>query len=84
MNDLELIFTMLGEASTKEIARNRNAQGFNENKIASKKGGVIAGDARKNLEVETGKSVSSSDNYLMTPEKRKRLDRKDENVDQEE
>jgi hypothetical protein len=35
MNDLELIFTMLGEASTTEIARNKNAQGFKENKTAA-------------------------------------------------
>jgi hypothetical protein len=46
MTDLELIFTMLGEASTTEIARNKNAQGFNENKKVAKEGGTIAGNAR--------------------------------------
>ena len=41
MTDLELIFSMLGEASTKEIAVNRNAQGFDQNKTAAKIGGKI-------------------------------------------
>jgi DNA-damage-inducible protein D len=64
MTDLELIFTMLGEASTTEIARNTDAQGFDENRTAAKKGGRIAGDARKQLEIEGGKPVVSPDNYL--------------------
>ncbi len=64
MTDLELIFSMLGEASTKEIAVNRNAQGFNENKTAAKIGGKIAGDARQQLEHESGKPVLSQENYL--------------------
>ncbi|MDD5055679.1 MAG: hypothetical protein PHZ00_05440, partial [Candidatus Peribacteraceae bacterium] len=64
MNDLELIFSMLGEASTTEIARSKDAQGFVKNRDAAHKGGKIAGDARKNLEVETGKPVVSDDNYL--------------------
>jgi hypothetical protein len=68
MDDLELIFTMLGEAATTEIARNRDARGFPENNEAAKKGGGIAGGARKNLENESGRAVSSSDNYLDTPE----------------
>lgn len=75
MNDLELIFTMLGEASTTKIARGRDAQGFVQNKSASRKGGKIAGDARKNLEVESGGKVSTQENYLEEPEavKRKKL-----------
>jgi len=47
MTDLELIFTMLGEASTTEIARKKNPQGFPENKQAAKTGGTIAGNARR-------------------------------------
>lgn len=50
MTDLELIFTMLGEASTTEIAKNKNAQGFIENHKAAKAGGNVAGNARKELE----------------------------------
>jgi len=64
MNDLELIFTMLGEASTTEITKNDDAQGRKENKNAARRGGRIAGDARKNLEKQTGKKVSVKDNYL--------------------
>jgi len=76
MTDLELIFFMLGEAATTEIARKQDAQGFGENKVAARKGGKIAGDARENLEVETGDKVVSPDNYLTEPESRKRLARK--------
>lgn len=72
MNDLELIFSMLGEASTTEIAKNRDAQGFGENKKAAKDGGKIAGDARKNLEIQSGKPVSTSKNFL-NQKPRKRL-----------
>ncbi len=73
MNDLELIFSMLGEASTTEIARNKDAQGFTENKTAAQKGGKIAGDARKNLELESGKKISTKANYLKEPQDKKRL-----------
>ena len=64
MTDLELIFSMLGEASTTEIARSHDAQGFDQNKKAAKSGGKIAGDARKQLEIESGKKVITKDNYL--------------------
>lgn len=64
INDLELIFTMLGEASTTEIARNRDARGFIENKHAARKGGSIAGSARKKLEAESGRKVLTKENYL--------------------
>ena len=50
MTDLELIFTMLGEASTTEIAKKKDAQGFPENKDAAVQGGTVAGNARKELE----------------------------------
>jgi hypothetical protein len=63
MTDLELIFTMLGEASTTEIAKNKNAQGFVENQIAAKTGGSVAGNARKELEEKSGKKVVSQENF---------------------
>lgn len=69
MTDLELIFSMLGEAATTEIAINKDAQGFVQNKEAAKKGGKISGDARKKLELESGKPVISDDNYLDLPQK---------------
>lgn len=73
MTDLELIFSMLGEAATTEIARKQDAQGFPENRVAAHKGGRIAGEAREKLEVETGEKVSTGENYLDEPESRKRL-----------
>jgi DNA-damage-inducible protein D len=76
MNDLELIFSMLGEAATTEITKTKDAKGFDENRTAARKGGRIAGDARENLEKETKRMVVSRENYLSAPEKRKRLDKK--------
>ena len=73
MNDLELIFSMLGEASTTEIARSKDTQGLNENKTAARKGGKIAGDARKKLELESGKRVSTRQNFHGLSPSRKRL-----------
>lgn len=64
MNDLELIFSMLGEAATTEIARKNDTQGFTENQIAAIEGGTIAGNARRQLEQKTGKTVVSPQNYL--------------------
>ena len=70
MTDLELIFSMLGEASTKEIVINTNPKGFDQNKKAAKAGGKIAGDARKQLEIKSGKKVVTKQNYL--PETKKK------------
>ena len=78
MNDLELIFTMLGDASTTKIARNKDALGFDENKSAAKEGGTVAGVARKELEKRSSEPVVTSENYLKEPEsaKRKKLSKK--------
>lgn len=73
MTDLELIFSMLGEAATTEITRDRDAQGFVENKQAAAEGGTIAGDARKALETKTRKRVVSRQNYLNQPQNKKLL-----------
>lgn len=72
MTDLELIFTMLGEASTTEISKNTDAIGFSENKSAAQKGGKIAGDARIALEKVSGKKVVTNENYLQLSENKKR------------
>ena len=72
MTDLELIFSMLGEAATTEITRTQDAQGFDENRQAANKGGRIAGDAKRDLEKETGKPVVSQDNYLEISQKDKK------------
>jgi len=76
LNDLELIFTMLGEASTTKIARNKDALGFDENKNAAKEGGTVAGVARKELELRSGEKVVTQENYLNEPEIQKRLENK--------
>lgn len=73
MTDLELIFSMLGEASTGEIERTQNPGTFNEHKKASKEGGTIAKNARFELEQKTKHNVITSENYLAEPEKKKRL-----------
>lgn len=73
MNDLELIFSMLGEAATTEITRVDDAKGFQESKRAARKGGEVAGKAREDLERKTRKKVVSSENYLAIPEKRQKL-----------
>lgn len=72
MTDLELIFTMLGEASTTEIARTRAAQGFDENKDAAVQGGTVAGNAREELEKKSGRRVVSRQNFKELPESAKR------------
>ncbi len=76
MTDLELIFSMLGEAATTEIARNRNSQGFPQNKQAAHEGGTVAGNARRELETKSGRKVITSENYLalsQSPKKSARL-----------
>ncbi|MBS3113320.1 Bro-N domain-containing protein [Candidatus Woesearchaeota archaeon] len=78
MHDLELIFTMLGEASTTRIARNKNAKGFIENKDAAAEGGTVAGIARKELEQRSGEKIATSDNYLQESESQKKRRLKDD------
>lgn len=77
MTDLELIFSMLGEAATTEITRVDDVKGFQENKRAAHKGGEVAGTARKDLEQKTRKKVVSRENYLsITQKERKQLNEK--------
>jgi DNA-damage-inducible protein D len=75
MTDLELIFTMLGEASTTEIARNKDAQGYNENLDTALEGGAVAGNARRDLEKKSGRRVPTRENFKEIPEavKRKKI-----------
>ena len=64
MTDLELIFTMLGERVTTEISRQEKPDSFDENKNVARRGGKVAGIARKETEKELGHSVISKENYL--------------------
>ncbi len=73
MTDLELIFSMLGEASTTKVTRAKNARGFKANKEAANIGGRIAGNALKELEKESGEKVITSENYLPEAKKTKLL-----------
>lgn len=61
----------MAEFSTRQIAENVKAEGFNENKEPAKKGGKIAKDARTALEEKTGKKVVDGSNFLLNEEKRK-------------
>ena len=64
MDDLELIFTMLGERVTTEISQQEKPETFDKNKNVANRGGNVAGTARKETEKELGRSVSSKKNYL--------------------
>jgi len=67
---------MLGEAATTEITRVDDARGFQESRRAARKGGEVAGKARKDLEQKTRKKVVSPENYLVNPQKEhKRLNK---------
>lgn len=80
MTDLELIFTMLGEASTTEITRNKDAQGYVENLDAASEGGAVAGRARIDLEKKSGRRISTKENFKQLPEAivRKKIKKKAE------
>jgi DNA-damage-inducible protein D len=73
MNDLELIFTMLGERMTTEISQEEKPETFDKSKAVAKRGGKVAGNARKEAEQELGRPVSTKHNYLSTTKKKKKL-----------
>ena len=64
MNDLELIFGMLGERVATEITQSRDSDGFDECKDSAVEGGEVAGNARVDAEKRIGKKIISSENYL--------------------
>lgn len=76
MSEAELIFTALAELSTRQIAEAEKAKGIQQNAIASKKGGAIAKNARKELESKTGQKVITSDNFLPPATEKKKLNKK--------
>ncbi len=75
MNDLELIFSMLGERVTTEITKNKDALGFVKCKGAATEDGEVAGNARKDAEKRIGKAIIPDENYLSGPEKKKKIGR---------
>jgi prophage antirepressor-like protein len=70
MTDLELILTMLGEATTTQIHKDRNSQGFTQLHNDAKDGGAVAGRTRKDIEGKTGRKIVSKENYLPTKKKK--------------
>lgn len=64
MSTLELVLNMLAEATTTELTNATNPKGLEENKKVAKRGGTIAGNARKEIEQETGKPVITSKNAI--------------------
>ena len=73
MSEAELIFTALAELSTRQIAETDEAKGLRENAKASKKGGAVAKNARKELESKTGKSVVTGENFLPPAKEKKKI-----------
>ncbi len=71
MEELELIFNMLGERATTEIHRNEDSKGVPKLKSDAKAGGDIAGGARKQLEKKLGRSIVTKQNFLKAPKKKK-------------
>ena len=74
MDDLELIFTMLGERVTTEISEKEKPETFNDSKKVAQRGGKVAGVARKETEKELGRSVSTPKNYLPGGQKREEIE----------
>ena len=73
MTDLELLFSMLGDAATTEITRNRDAHGFEQSREAASEGGGVEGNARRELERKSGKSVVTAKNFLPVAPRKKTL-----------
>lgn len=80
MTNMELVLNMLAEATTKEISKKENPANFPESLDVAIKGGSIAGNTRKEIELMIGKPVVSDENFLDTPEKLKKKKRKKEEV----
>ena len=77
MSNMELVLNMLAEVSTTEISKQKNPQTMEENKSIAKQGGNVAKDARKNIELATGKSVITDENFLSSTKKPKQIKNKD-------
>jgi hypothetical protein len=79
MTDLELIFTMLGEKVTTEISKKEKPDTFDKNKKVAKRGGKVAGKARKDTEKELGRSMVSKENFLALEDKSPKKKKKNRN-----
>jgi hypothetical protein len=62
MTNMELILNMLAEATTTEMSRQKQPQGFEDNREIARQGGTVAGNARKEIEAKSGKPVVTAKN----------------------
>ena len=76
MTNLELVLNMLAEVTTKEVSKKENPADFPESLIVARKGGSVAGNARREIESMTGRPVVSDENFLDNPEVLKKKKRK--------
>ena len=76
MNELELILTMLGEATTTELTKTRDSVGLPSLREDAKEGGGVAGHARQEIEIKTGKKVTTKENFLEKKPTKRLSDRK--------
>lgn len=75
MSNLELVLNMLAEATTSEISKEREPDGFEESRVIAKQGGTIAGNARREIEDKTGRKIVTSENQksLSSPRNARKL-----------
>lgn len=72
MDDMELILSMLGEATTTKFTQVRDSQGFSKLKEDAKEGGAVASRTRKDIESKSGKKISTKDNFLIEVQNKKK------------
>ena len=77
MSNMELVLNMLAEVSTTEISKEKNPKTLEENKSVAKQGGSVAKEARKQIELQTGKPVITDDNFLPKSRKLRQIENKD-------
>ncbi len=77
MSNMELVLNMLAEASATEISKQKNPKTLDENKTVAKQGGSVAKEARKKLELETGKPVITDENFLSNQQKSQLIKKED-------
>lgn len=76
MSNMELVLNMLAEVSTTEISKEKNPKTLEENKSVAKQGGSVAKEARKQIELQTGKPVITDENFLPKSRKPRQIDNK--------
>lgn len=77
MSNMELVLNMLAEVSTTEISKEKNPKTLEENKSVAKQGGSVAKEARKQIELQTGKPVVTDENFLPNQRKFRQIKKKD-------